>query len=246
MGLTEFNQSRAQHYNCLQWATNERYLDSFLDFAGLQTGDEVLDVGTGTGLVARRAAQKVKKVVGLDNSPEMLKIAGQKSQGIAFVLGDARWMPFRAESFDKVLARMVLHHLIEGLELALDECRRVLRRGGTLVVSEGVPPCPEVKPEYIKIFELKEKRLTFLPEDLTGLLARTGFVKITRRSCVLPRVSVKNWLENSGCPEPVREKIMQLHLNSSDLFKKAYDLVVTENDCLINMHFFMVKGERCL
>jgi len=240
----EFSRARAQRYNCLQWAMNEGYLNGFLDFAGLQSGDEVLDLGTGTGLVARRAIRRVKKVVGLDNSPDMLKIAALENPGVGFVLGDARRMPFRAGSFDKVLARMIFHHLTEGLELALDECRRVLRPGGTLAVSEGVPPCPEVKPEYVRIFKLKEKRLTFLPEDLAGLLTRAGFVNLVCRFCLLPRVSVRNWLENSGCPEQVREEIMRLHIDSSDLFKKAYDLVFTENDCLINMHFFMVRGER--
>lgn len=241
---TGFNQVRAQHYNSLHWATDELYLKKFLDFADLQLGDTILDLGTGTALVARGVVGKVEKVVGLDNAVEMLKIATQANPEITFVLGDARQMPFVEKSFDKVLARMVFHHLTEGLELALGECWRVLRRQGTLVISEGVPPCSEVKPEYIEIFRLKEERLTFLPEDLINFLKQSGFVNISYKFYLLPKVSVKDWLKNSGCSRFVQEKILQLHLNGSRLFKKAYNLVGAEDDCLIDMLFFMAKGER--
>jgi len=240
----EFNTVRARHYNKLNWATNEEYLQNFIDFAGLQAADVVMDLGTGTALVARRAAPKVKKVVGLDNSREMLTIAAGENPTVEFALGDARNIPFAGASFDKVLARMVFHHITEDLELALAECLRVLRQGGMLVVSEGVPPCPEVKNEYVEIFRLKEKRLTFLPEDLIHLLEKAGFVNISYSSWLIPGVSVKNWLENSGCPKTTQEKIMQLHLNASDRFKQAYGMRVREDDCLINMHFFMIRGQR--
>lgn len=240
----DFDQKRAQSYNQLEWVVQDQYLRRFIEFADLKPADTVLDLGTGTGMVACSVAPKVKKVIGIDRSEHMLKEAKKQSPHLSFIRCDARKLPFTDKSFDKVLARMVFHHITQDLEHAVSECFRVLKQGGALVVSEGVPPCPEVKPEYMQIFQLKENRLTFLPEDLVLLLEQAGFFGICYETYLMPRVSVKNWLENSGCPKHIQGKIMQLHFNSSNLFKKVYEMQISGDDCLIDMRFLVVKGYK--
>ena len=65
--------NRANKYNNLTWAVDISYLDSIIQAAKLEKTDIVLDVGTGTGLVARAVEPHVAKVIGLDTSLEMLK-----------------------------------------------------------------------------------------------------------------------------------------------------------------------------
>src|SRR4051812_30094420 len=80
-----------------------------LELARLQATDEVLDVGTGTGLVARRAAARARHVTGIDHSRGMLDqaIAGAQKSGLSevtsFRLMDAERLEFPDQSFDVVL-----------------------------------------------------------------------------------------------------------------------------------------------
>ena len=75
----------------------------------------VLDVATGTGLLARAIAPHVQRVVGLDTTPEMLQ-AGQKQaqaeglKNVVFEKGDAGEMPYPNGSFHLVTNRIAMHH----------------------------------------------------------------------------------------------------------------------------------------
>lgn len=82
-----------------------------VELAQLQTGQQVLDVATGTGILAIAAAQLVGsegKVVGVDISPGMLSQARQKIeaaglQNIELIQVDADYLNFSDESFDAIL-----------------------------------------------------------------------------------------------------------------------------------------------
>jgi demethylmenaquinone methyltransferase / 2-methoxy-6-polyprenyl-1,4-benzoquinol methylase len=105
-------------------------------------GSLVLDVASGTGLVARElAARKRFRVVGLDPSEPMLRagvpaneLAGLATQ-IHPVLGRAERLPFGDEAFDAVTFTYLLRY-IEDREAVMRELTRVLRPGGTLASLE--------------------------------------------------------------------------------------------------------------
>ena len=88
----------------------------------------VLDVGCGEGTLARYLAEQGHQVVGIDPDSRVLPDDGENTH---FMIGDATGLPFADDSFDAVVAVMVLHQT--RLELALVEMRRVLRPGGLLV-----------------------------------------------------------------------------------------------------------------
>jgi ubiquinone/menaquinone biosynthesis C-methylase UbiE len=108
----------------------------------LQEGERVLELGPGTGhglVTLARAAGSSGLVCGLDLSPGMLSVAGQRlrkhslSADISLVVGDAGDLPFHEGSFDALFASFVLE-LFEPQELPflLAGCRAVLRPGGRL------------------------------------------------------------------------------------------------------------------
>ncbi|MGD0527877.1 MAG: methyltransferase domain-containing protein [Polyangiaceae bacterium] len=109
---------------------------------GVASGDRVLDVGCGTGRLARWIAERVGPqgtVVGVDPLPERIAIANANapggSSGPSFEVGQAENLgSFADESFDAVCLSAVFHW-VENKPKALREIRRVLRPGGRMGVT---------------------------------------------------------------------------------------------------------------
>ncbi len=161
-----------------------------------------------------------------------------------FIKRDIRDSIFCDNVFDKVTARMVFHHITERTQEAMDECYRILKTGGKMILSEGVPPIPEVKEDYKRIFKLKEKRLTFTEEDLVNLMKNSGFKNIRVFAHVMKNFSVRDWLNNSGLPRDKQNKIYELHVSGSEIFKKAYNMKKVNGDCLIDTKNLILVGEK--
>lgn len=235
--------NRAKYFNKLQWASDGLYLAAVIKAANFSKTDIVLDVGTGIGIVAHAISPLVKQVVGLDKSPDMLR-RNVPDSNVRLVTGDIRKSRFEDGVFDKVIARHVFHHIHSGTQLAMNECYRLLKEEGLMVLSEGVPPLPEIKQDYIEIFKLKEKRLTFMEDDLVALMSRAGFKNIQVDILWLREMSVRNWLANSGLPPSKQNRIFELHVNAKDYFKKAYNMVEVDGDCLIDIKIAMLIGKK--
>ena len=123
-------------------------LQAMLDAAQLRPGERVLDVGTGTGVVAFQAAKQVGvngTVVGIDLSDGMLAVARAQAERaglsahIEFRTMDAEALQLAEGSFDGVLSLFALLHFPNPLG-ALQQMLRVLRPGGRLIVAVGSGP----------------------------------------------------------------------------------------------------------
>jgi len=245
-GLTkEFWAMRAEGYDNLDWVSRQPYLKKFINAGDYLLTDNVLDVGCGTGKVLQAIAPYVKKIVGLDSSSEMLDHAKKLSlTNCTFIEGFAEKLVFPNNSFDKITARMIFHHLIERGQQAMKECYRVLKQGGKMVFSEGIPPHPSLYEWYSKMFAYKEERLTFLEEDLVNLMKSGGFIieKIIKHKS--PQVSIGNWLKQSGLPAKKQNQIMQMHLDLDETGKQYYNMRVLENDVLCDFIFIILVGSK--
>jgi ubiquinone/menaquinone biosynthesis C-methylase UbiE len=104
----------------------------FIDFAGVQEGDRVLDVGSGTGslTLALIASKSCSEVVGIDPSVPYIEFARRRTSDprVRFEVGDAKNLPYTDNYFDRTLAQLVLNQIPDASR-AVAEMRRVTKRG---------------------------------------------------------------------------------------------------------------------
>jgi demethylmenaquinone methyltransferase/2-methoxy-6-polyprenyl-1,4-benzoquinol methylase len=120
----------------LSFGSGNRYRRDALVRAGVKSGADVLDLATGTGVVARAASLLGAEVIGADASIGMLR-AGKSRAPKVQAKGES--LPFRSASFDFLTIGYALRHFAD-LRTLFVECRRVLRPGGTILVLEITPP----------------------------------------------------------------------------------------------------------
>lgn len=177
----------------------------FIAAARLQPHDRVLDLGTGTGLAARLAAEHTAFVAAMDFSPAMVSTAaGLGTPNV--VRGDMHALPFRSAAFDAVLAVLAFNSTDPAL--SMPEACRVLGPGGMLGLQEWGTTDPlsrlleETLAEYAvedpppELGARREERFAYHPwdeletsEDIVTMLESTGFGNI-RVEVVSPDVEL--------------------------------------------------------
>ena len=160
--------------------------------AMLQPGENVLDVGCGTGGVAIPAKLRVGKnggVSGIDPSPEMIGVARRKAERagleIDFRVGVIESLPFPDETFDAVTSSLMMHHLPKDVQLkGLAEIKRVLKPGGRLLIADMMRTYTSFRKRFFTLptfHIILHKYLRHLEsgiEDMPKVLQETGFVEI--------------------------------------------------------------------
>ncbi len=143
--LTRLFDRSARHYDRITSAMSlglgRRYRREALERAGLTRGMDVLDVGCGTGSLARLALDAVGRdgsVVAVDPSAAMLAEARRRGLGDARQ-GIAEALPAPDAAFDMVVLGYALRH-VSDLDQAFREFHRVLRPGGVALILEQTPP----------------------------------------------------------------------------------------------------------
>ncbi|MBI1795682.1 MAG: class I SAM-dependent methyltransferase [Candidatus Eisenbacteria bacterium] len=142
--LAQFKQMQKQgwaHFAPLE-STTMGPAAQLVRFAGVTSGQRVLDVACGTGVVAVSAARLGARVSGLDLTPELL-VRARENSGIAGVdidwrEGDAEELPYRDGEFDVVLSQFG-HMFAPRPDVTIAGMLRVLRPGGTLAFSTWPP-----------------------------------------------------------------------------------------------------------
>jgi len=143
-------------------------------------GLQVLDLGTGTGVLARELAEAGLRVIAVDHSPAMLEAARAKLleagiQGVELRQGEASRLPLADAEVDAAVAHMVLQYLASPLE-ALTEMARVVRPGGRVVVVDFVRHDREWMRQ-----ELGVLWMGFPPDEIRNQLEAAGLSSVRTR-----------------------------------------------------------------
>lgn len=158
--------------------------------AGLGYGASVLNVATGTGLLAREAVRLVgdtRRVIGLDLSERML-VRARSALGIAAIQGHAEALPIADRSLDFVTMGYALRHLCN-LRAGFAEFRRVLRPGGSVVILEIGRPSGACAAALTRLYLgrlVPALCRTLTPRSAAGTLMR--YYWDTIEACVPPPV----------------------------------------------------------
>jgi len=140
---------------------------------------EVLEVATGTGLIARHIAAGVRHVTATDFSPGMIDAARKKQvlANVSFSIEDATALSFPDQSFDAAIISNALH-IMPDPACALSEIRRVLRPGGLLIA----PTFSQARPKHSRnlnafVLQLIGFRVysQWTPREYVSFISSNGF-----------------------------------------------------------------------
>lgn len=189
----------------LSFGSGDWYRREALRRAGLEAGMKLLDLASGTGVVARAATEvtnEPRSIVGMDASYGMLRSGRTLS---AKVQSPAELLPLRDASFDRISIGFALRHFAD-LSVVFSECRRVLRPGGKLVILEITAPESRVARAFLGAYM---GRIAPAVIRMRTRSARTAelfrYYWETTRDCVRPEVIV-DALRAAGF-EDVKRKI---------------------------------------
>jgi 2-polyprenyl-3-methyl-5-hydroxy-6-metoxy-1,4-benzoquinol methylase len=207
---------------------------------------DLLDVGTGDGVLASKLMDSVKKFFGLDISEgRILRCAETYNKG-HFIIADAEELPFKEESFDCIVASEIIEHLIEPERFVLS-AYHILKRDGILIVS--TPSALFYENNLAEI--LKDQHLhTFSPRSLKKLLKKTGFetgkmngigfkvrFRLSKPFAMIPRfifALIKGREPKRGFFAPVSVEwnivsnkfLNKLYISHKKMFEKIFDFLI--------------------
>ncbi len=112
---------------------SEPLAERFVALAGLRDGDRALDVGCGPGALTARLVDRLgaRRVAAVDPSERFVAAARTRLPGVDVRAAAAEALPFEDDTFDAVLAQLVVHFMADPVA-GLGEMARVARPGGTL------------------------------------------------------------------------------------------------------------------
>jgi ubiquinone/menaquinone biosynthesis C-methylase UbiE len=141
--------------------------------AGIELGDDVLEVGPGPGLTTDLLRTRVPRVTAIEIDPGLAEALRQRTlgQGVEVVTGDATAMPFESARFSAVVSFTMLHHIPspESQDRFLAEACRVLRPGGGLAGSDSTASF------LLRLAHLGDTMVLADPDRFAGRLQAAGF-----------------------------------------------------------------------
>lgn len=160
----------------------ERSLLVIFERIKINSGEHLLDVGCGTGILLSMLAKAHPNIslAGVDLTKGMLKIARNRlSKEVELKEGEAEALPFEDTTFDLVISSSMFHY-IRRPEVALAEAKRVLKVGGKLVITDWCADYFSVQllSLFLEIFNAAHFK-TYRMREIHSLLVEAGFKEVS-------------------------------------------------------------------
>jgi ubiquinone/menaquinone biosynthesis C-methylase UbiE len=162
-------------------------LRALIEQADLQPGQQVLEIGCGTGNLTVMLQQRHPRidVVALDPDAHALDIARQKGERthseIKWVQGFGDAIPYPAAAFDRVLSSFMLHHLTHAEKRAtLSDAFRVLKAGGSMHIVDFAGPGDHQRGFIARLLHRGAHLHDNAEGRITALLEEVGFDSVAR------------------------------------------------------------------
>ena len=255
---------RSETYDNSEW--HDRMARRLVYYANIAAGSKVLDIATGTGMVAFYAAAKVERqgsVIGIDISEGMIEIAKSKLKSsempnVRFALGDGENLDFEENSFDYILCGSAFIWMSD-IESALAHWRTRLKEGGKVgfhAFSESAFVAGVTAQSV-----LQKYGVCFLMSKPTGsvdkckeLLKQAGYrnidIKIDSDGSYIDLAEAKNlWVSASNptpgqFPHPMAEMTPEQLFDAHADFERELEKLNSEHGIWNDMTTFHVFGEK--
>ena len=156
----------------------------FADFAGVQAGQKVLDVGAGTGALTAELVRRGAEAAAADPSPSFVAALERKLPEIEVRAAPAEELPWPDESFDAALAQLVLTFMRDAPS-GVAEMRRVVRPGGVVAACmwdrDGMDMLAAVHRAQVAVtptVTTEARTLYRSREEIEGLFTGDGFTDV--------------------------------------------------------------------
>ncbi len=190
----------------------------------LPDGEDLLDIGCGTGLFASRYYDSGGSVTGIDISSGMVERAVQNHPYAVFVIGNAELLPFADESFGAVASLLAFSYL-QNPVMMLKDVYRILKPGGSValctlgksLLTSGVPTVYRVGEHFnlkrVGVGAFNERYYT--EEELSSLFSMAGFERVKTKKCSFAHLNLMNPIFSvARMVEPfIEQRIPQLAYN---------------------------------
>lgn len=231
----EFNRQAEQMTNAPAFHA-QTILDWFVAAVAASPPGKVLDLACGPGIVAEVVVPHASELVGIDLSPEMLRLAEQRlaMTGLAnsrFIMAPADQLPFDDGTYDTVVTRLSLHHF-PVVSSVLAEVRRVLSPCGTLILadihSSDEPGEAELHNALEQLRDPTHVRMLSRTE-LRRELERTGFEILSEANWEQPR-RFEEWAKVVNDPIRTNSLFIVMRSLARQGVSAGIDLRETAND----------------
>ncbi|MDD4973258.1 MAG: methyltransferase domain-containing protein [Bacteriovorax sp.] len=235
--------NRSKLYNkSSNWVNDQTLISNIFNHANIKGDEVVLDIATGTGLVAKKFKGKVKEIIGLDISPDMTEQAKPNVDRL-IISSVETTIPLEKNSVDVVICRQGLQFV--NLAMALTELEKVLKPGGRVVFTHLAAYNVNDRADTFKIQALRNPARVnfFAPGDLESALEVNGY-NVLEVAQYRSRESINQWINHGASTEEERKAIYDAYKNAGEEFIRTHEVEFTSDDIFDSMLFLIVVAEK--
>lgn len=228
----------------------EPVLERFVQAVNAGRRERVLDLACGPGIVAAAIAPYVNEILGIDATPEMIRLAEERFRkaGLTnqrFAVAAAERLPFEDGWLDQVVTRLSFHHFAD-VPTALNEIRRVLRPNGQVVAADVISADDSERATlHNSLEQLRDPTHVrmFARAELIAMIEAAGFRVMRRETWEQPR-AFEEWaaiVAEPGRTQPL-ERVMRALARAGQeagisLREEAGEIRFTHSWCMVVAEF---------